>query len=134
MVEEINVDQLIELVERNVGNWKPVAVAIVDVNYKVWGEKGSVPEEFLNCYKTFPLSGLHVGDSINNSNSFLMKVTDKTGVIVIMGNPTISRLSTINLRSRLNALSQFHNIEKFVKQKEKETTLGNARKNEKTMW
>ncbi|WXG41866.1 MAG: hypothetical protein WED07_14060 [Candidatus Freyarchaeum deiterrae] len=116
MIEEVNVDKLIELVERNIGTWKPLAVAIVDVNYKVWGEKGSVPKNILDYYKKFPLSGMRVGDSINNNGSFLMKVTEKTGVIVILGDHQISRLATINLRGRLNALSDFYNLEKLVKE------------------
>ena len=45
MDEEISVDKLIERVELNVGNWKPLAVAIVDINYKVWREKVNIPRE-----------------------------------------------------------------------------------------
>jgi hypothetical protein len=117
--EACNVDRLIELVELNIGNWKPLAVAIVDVNYKVWGEKGSVPKNILSYYKKFPLSDMQVGDSINNNGSFLMKVTKKTGVIVVMGDHHISRLAAINLRGRLNALSEFYNLEKLIKEEEK---------------
>jgi hypothetical protein len=117
--EEINVDSLIELVELNVGDWKPLAVAIVDVNYKIWGEKGSVPKNILSYYKKFPLSNMQVGDGINNNGSFLIKVTKKTGVIVVMGDPRISRLAAINLRGRLNALSEFYNLEKFIKEENK---------------
>ncbi|WXG41863.1 MAG: hypothetical protein WED07_14045 [Candidatus Freyarchaeum deiterrae] len=117
--EEINVGKLIELVERNIGTWKPLAVAIVDVNYKVWGEKGSVPKNILNYYKKFPLSDIQVGDGINNNGSFLMKVTEKTGVIVVMGDPRISRLAATDFRGRLNALSEFYNLEKLIKEDER---------------
>ena len=117
--EEINVERLIELVELNVGNWKPEAVAIIDVNYKIWGEKGNIPKDVLNYYKKFPLSGMQVGDNMNNSGSFLMKVTDETGVIAIMRDPHVSRLAAINLRGRLNALSEFYNLEKLVKEEDK---------------
>ncbi|MEM2146853.1 MAG: hypothetical protein QW279_15930, partial [Candidatus Jordarchaeaceae archaeon] len=79
MSEKSEVGKLIELVELNVGNWKPQAVAIVDVNYKIWGEKGKIPKDVLDYYKKFPLSGMQVGDNMNNSGSFLMKVTEKTG-------------------------------------------------------
>jgi len=132
--EEISIGKLIELVELNVGSWKPIAVAIVDVNYKVWGEKGSVPKEFLNYYENFPLSGMHMGDSINNSASFLMKVTEKTGVIVIMGEPHQARLAAINLRGRLNALSEFYNLEKFMKGKDKKSILDEMVKKEEKVW
>jgi len=132
--EESEIGKLIELVELNVGNWKPLAVVIIDINYKIWGEKGSVPGEYLKYYETFPLKGLHVGDSINNSASFLMKVTEKTGVIVVMQDPHISRLSAINLRGRLNALSEFYTLEKLIKEMDKKTKLDEMRKREEKVW
>nr|MDO8082423.1 hypothetical protein [Candidatus Freyarchaeota archaeon] len=125
MSEKSEVGKLIELVELNVGNWKPQAVAIIDINYKIWGEKGSIPKDVLNYYKKFPLSGMQVGDGINNNGSFLMKVTKKTGVIVMMGDHHISRLAAINLRGRLNALSEFYNLEKLIKE-EDENPLSEA--------
>jgi hypothetical protein len=132
--EEISIDRLIELVERNVGSWKPLAVAIVDINYKIWGEKGNVSKQFLDYYEKFPLSGMHVGDSINNSSSFLLKTTEKTGVIVIMEDPHISRLAAINLRGRLSALSDFYILEKQVKEKEKKTKLDEALNKMEKAW
>ena len=51
MSEEINVGRFIELVELNVGHWKPLGVAIVDLNYNVWGKKGNVPKEFFKYFK-----------------------------------------------------------------------------------
>ncbi|WXG39908.1 MAG: hypothetical protein WED07_03630 [Candidatus Freyarchaeum deiterrae] len=123
MTEKVDIDKAIELVELNVGNWKPTAVAIIDVNYKIWGEKGSVPKEYIKYYETFPLSGMHAGDSISNSSSFLLKVTEKMGVIVVMGDSHISQLAAINLKGRLNALSDFNTLEKFVKEKDKKSIL-----------
>ncbi|WXG41575.1 MAG: hypothetical protein WED07_12565 [Candidatus Freyarchaeum deiterrae] len=120
MSGEINTERLIELVELNTGSRKPLAVAIVDIEHRVWGEKGNVSKEFLDYYEKFPLSGMHIGDSINNSISFLLKVTDKTGVIVIMEDSHISRLAAINLRGRLPALSEFYTLEKLVKEKDKD--------------
>lgn len=124
MTEEANIDKLIKLVEINVGSWKPEAVAIIDVNRKVWGEKGSVPRDYLDYFEKFSLSEMHIGDSLNNSCSFLMKVTEKTGIIVVMEDPHIARLSAINLRGRLNALSEFYNLEKFIKEKDKKSRFG----------
>jgi hypothetical protein len=132
--EEININRLIDIVELNVGNWKPVAVAIVDLNHRVWGEKGNVSKEFLDYYEKFPISGMHIGDSINNSSSFLLKVTEKTGVIVIMEDPHISRLAAINLRGRLNALDDFYTLEKFVKEKDKKSKLDEALKKVGRAW
>ncbi|WXG41576.1 MAG: hypothetical protein WED07_12570 [Candidatus Freyarchaeum deiterrae] len=115
MSEETVVNRLIDLVELNVGKWKPIALAIVDLNYNVWGKKGNVSKEFFKYYKRFPLSEMNVGESINNSGSFLMKVTEKTGALVILGDPRISRLAEVNLRGRLPALSEFYTLEKFIK-------------------
>ena len=122
-MSELNVNMLIELVELNIGSWKPEAVAIVDVNFKVWGEKGSILKEFLDYYLKFPLSDMHVGDIVHNSNSFLMKVTEKTGIIVTMKDPQIAKLAAINLSGRINALSEFYSIEKLVKEKDKKSLL-----------
>jgi hypothetical protein len=134
-VAEPSIDKMIEQVELNVGNWKLQALAIVDTNFELWGEKGSIPKEFISYYKKFPLQEMHVGDSIHNNNSFLMKVTDKTGIVVVMEEPHIARLAAINLKGRINALSEFYSLEKFVK--EKDTSYGKIGKmsdTEKEMW
>jgi hypothetical protein len=113
----ISLNKLTKLVELNMGRWKPEAVVIIDVNHKVWSEKGSFSRNLLNYYDKFPLSEMHVGDIINNSTSFLMKVTEKTGVIVVMQDPYLAKLSAINLNGRINALSDFYNIEKAINEK-----------------
>jgi hypothetical protein len=128
--EKSNIDNMIELVELNVGSWKPLAVAVIDINYKIWGEKGKLSKDELKYYETFNLSGMHVGDSINNKCSFLMKVTDKTGVIVVMGDPNICELSAINLKGRINALSDFYTIENQIKEKQKKSILERILKKE----
>nr|MDO8082480.1 hypothetical protein [Candidatus Freyarchaeota archaeon] len=117
MSEKVRLNKLTKLVELNLGRWKPQAVVITDVNHKVWSEKGSFSRDLLDYYKKFPLSEMHVGDSISNSASFLMKVTEKTGVIVVMKDPYLAKLSAINLNGRINALSDFYNLEKFIKEK-----------------
>ncbi|WXG42284.1 MAG: hypothetical protein WED07_16215 [Candidatus Freyarchaeum deiterrae] len=135
-----SVDNMIEMVELNIGNWKPKGLAVVDINHKVWGEKGSFSDEILDYYKKFPLSELHPGDSIHNSNSFLMKITEKTGVIVVMPDVNLARLSAINLRGRINALSEFYGLEKLIKEKKKgkekskKSRLGDAMKTEEGIW
>ncbi|WXG41867.1 MAG: hypothetical protein WED07_14065 [Candidatus Freyarchaeum deiterrae] len=112
-----SLDKMIELVELNIGRLKPEAVGIVDVKYGVWGEKGSFPMGTLDHYKKFPLSDMHRGDSIHNNNTFLMKVTEKTGIIVVMSDLHTARLAAINLREHLNALSDFYKLEKSIKKR-----------------
>ena len=131
---EPNIGKMIEQVELNAGNWKPEALAIVDINFELWGEKGSVPKESVSYFQKFPLLEMHVGDSVHNNNSFLMKVTEKIGIIVVMEEPHIARLVAINLKGRINALSEFYSLEKFVKEKDKKTRLGNVLKDEKEFW
>ena len=136
MSESNIIDGMIDQVELNLGTWKPEALAIVDVTYKVWGEKGKVPKMCFQYYKKFPLSEMHEGDTIHNSNSFLMKVTEKTGIIVVMKDINLARLSAINLRGRINALSDFYSLDKLVKEKDKgkSSRLGGALKSEQGIW
>lgn len=114
MNKATSLSKLTKLVELNLGRWKPEAVVIIDVNYKVWSEAGNFSRDILDYYKKFPLSEMHVGDTINNSGSFLMKVTEKTGVIVVMKDPYLAKLAAINLNGRINTLSDFYNLEKFI--------------------
>ena len=110
-----SVDRMIELVELNVGRLKPEGVGIVDAKYKVLGDKGSFPKGTLDYNKKFSLSDMHRGDSIHNKNTFLMKVTEKTGIIVAMSDLHTARIAAINLRERINDLSEFYNLEKSIK-------------------
>jgi hypothetical protein len=130
---ELNLDKLVEIVEVNLGRWKPEAVAIVDVNHKVWCQKGNVSGEILDYYNRFPLLDMHLGDSLHNNNTFLMKVTERTGIIVVMNDPQVARLAAINLRGRINALSDFYNLEKLVEE-DKKSKMGNILKKEKGIW
>ncbi|MBS7287720.1 MAG: hypothetical protein KIH01_02960 [Candidatus Freyarchaeota archaeon] len=132
MMSENGINRLIMLVELNVGKWKPLAVAIVDINNKVWGKSGEIPQEYFDYYKNFPLKNMHIGDSVHNRNSFLMKVTDKVGIIVVMQDPHLSRLASINLRGRLNVLSEFYTLEKHIR--EKMGVLDEAKDRERRVW
>jgi hypothetical protein len=126
--------RMIELVELNLGRWKPLAVAIIDINYKVWDQKGEIAPDIFEYYKKFPLSEMHLGDSVHNNNTFLMKVTEKTGIIVGMDDMHVARLSAINLRGRMSALSEFYRLEKFVEKKKSSTRIGDAVESEKGIW
>lgn len=132
-MEVLNMDKIIEMVEINIGSWKPEAVGIIDVNYRVWGEKGIFPKGTLDYYKKFPLSNMQVGDSVHNSNTFLMKITELTGIIIVMNDSHLARLAAINLRGRINALSDFYKLEKFVK-KNKKSMFESALKKEEGIW
>lgn len=115
VVSEVpDTSKMIELVVLNLGRWKPFAVVIIDINYKVWGQEGEIAPEVLDYFKKFPIKEMHPGDSVHNSNTFLMKVTEKTGIIVGIKDMQLSRLAAINLRGRISALSEFYNLEKFI--------------------
>ncbi len=131
--DNLNVDALINLVEINLGRWKPLAVFIVDINFKIWGKKGEMPEEIVDFYCKFPFGEMHVGDTLHNENTFMMKVTEKTAVLIGMEDSHVARLSAINLKGRLNALSEFYTLEKQVEEKN-ESKLNEIGDRMKRMW
>jgi hypothetical protein len=102
------VEKLLEDVERNKGNWSSKGVAIIDVDSSIIGSKGDVPKECIEYYLKFPISEMHEGDSIHNKNSFLMRVTEKTAVLVVLSEEHFARLAAINLRGRISALHDFY--------------------------
>nr|MDO8079638.1 hypothetical protein [Candidatus Freyarchaeota archaeon] len=102
------VEKLLEDVERNKGNWNSKGVAILDVDSSIIGFKGDVPKECIEYYLKFPISEMHEGDSIHNRNSFLMRVTEKTAVLVVLSDEHFARLAAINLRGRISALHDFY--------------------------
>jgi hypothetical protein len=114
MSEYVPIDKMINLIEINVGKWKPTAVVIIDETFRIWGLKGELPEEALNLFRKYILEDIKPGDSIHNGHSFLMKVTEKTAVIVSMKEPSLAVLASANLRGRVNALSDFYGLEKLV--------------------
>ncbi|MEM3586274.1 MAG: hypothetical protein QXO71_03035, partial [Candidatus Jordarchaeaceae archaeon] len=89
-------------------------------------------EEVLNYYQKFPLREMHIGDTMHNESSYLMKVTEKTAVIIKMEDAHFARLSSINLKGRINALSPFYEIEKYVE--EKKGKLNEIGKTARRMW
>ncbi len=114
MSESFHIDKTINLIEINLGNWKPIMIAVIDKNFKIWGLKGNFPEKAVKLFKNYSFDGLKTGDSIHNGNSFLMKVTEKTGVIISMEDEKLSILASANLRGRINALSDLYLLEKLV--------------------
>jgi len=103
------VEKLLEDVERNKGNWNSKGLAILDLDSSIIiGFKGDIPKEYIEYYLKFPISERHEGDSIHNRNSFLMRVTEKTAVLVVLGDEHFARLAAINLRGRISALQDFY--------------------------
>ncbi|MHA1607465.1 MAG: hypothetical protein ACTSWP_08025 [Candidatus Freyarchaeota archaeon] len=111
----MNIEKLPELVEVNVGNWRVEAVYIIDNNFKIWASKGPIKGEVLNYYRKFPIAELEVGDVIHNRNSFLLKVTEKTGVIVVTPEPYYSLIAAANLKGRINALNELYKLDRLIK-------------------
>nr|MDO8082402.1 hypothetical protein [Candidatus Freyarchaeota archaeon] len=114
MNESVPIDTMIKLIEINLGKWKPLAVVIIDKTFKIWGLKGEFPEKALKLFEKYTLDEMKPGDSIHNGTAFLMKVTEKTAVIVEMNDVKLSIHASANLRGRINALSDFYKLEKFV--------------------
>ncbi len=113
------IEKLMDDVERNKGKWNSRGIAIVSMDKSLIGMKGDVPEKCIEHYLKFPISEMHEGDSIHNGNSFLMRVTEKTAVIVVLGEEHFARLSAINLRGRISALHDFYLLDLDEKQGEK---------------
>ncbi|MGQ9723195.1 MAG: hypothetical protein ACUVXA_17970 [Candidatus Jordarchaeum sp.] len=112
-------DKLLDDVERNKGNWNSRGMAILGVDSSVICLKGDVPREFIDYYMKFPISEMHEGDSIHNKNSFLMRITDKTAVLVILSDEHFARLAAINLRGRISALHDFYLLDLDSKDRER---------------
>jgi hypothetical protein len=129
----LNIDELLNLVETNLGSKKASAIFIVDVNFKIWGKKGDFPEEVLKYYQKFPLREMHIGDTMHNESTYLMKVTDKTAVLVRMGDAHLARISAITLKGRINALSPFYALDKYVEEK-KGSKLNEIGETARRMW
>jgi len=102
------VEKLLDDVERNKGNWSSRGIAILSVDNSIIGVKGDVPKEYIEYYLKFPISEMNEGDSIHNKNSFLMRVSEKTAVLVVLNDEHFARLSAINLRGRISALHDFY--------------------------
>ncbi|MGQ9723538.1 MAG: hypothetical protein ACUVXA_19730 [Candidatus Jordarchaeum sp.] len=114
MSEDFQIDRMINLIEINCGNLKPTSIAIIDKNFKIWGLKGEFPEKAVTLFENYSIDELKPGDSLHNENSFLMKITEKTGVIISMYDEKLSILASANLRGRINALSDFYLLEKLI--------------------
>jgi hypothetical protein len=113
------IEKLMDDVERNKGKWNSRGIAIISVDKSLIGIRGEVPEKCIEHYLKFPILEMQEGDSIHNGNSFLMRVTEKTAVIVVLSEEHFARLSAINLRGRISALHDFYLLDLDDKHSEK---------------
>ncbi len=113
------IEKLMDDVERNKGKWNSKGIAIINIENTIMGIRGDVPEECIEHYLKFPISEMQEGDSIHNGSSFLMRVTEKTAVIVVLSEEHFARLSAINLRGRIAALHDFFLLDLDEKHSEK---------------
>jgi hypothetical protein len=119
MIRKQLIEKLMDDVERNKGKWNSIGLAIINIENSIIGIRGKVPDEVIEYYMKFPISQMHEGDSINNSNSFLMRITEKAAVIVVLEEEHLARLSAINLRGRISALHDFYLLDLDEKRSEK---------------
>ena len=117
--KRFKVVEVFETIDTNLGSWKAQGIAILDVNFKVWGVKGELSDDIFSFYEKFSLIDMHIGDTVSNNNTFMMKATDKIGVIIVMKDTHLAMLSAINLKGRINALSDLHELEKHIETEEK---------------
>jgi len=115
-LNKIDVNELLRLVELNVGSIPLSAVAIIDMNFRIWAVKGKLEDilEVLKKYENVLLSKMKTGEEIHNDGSFLMKVTDKSYVLAAVKNPLLIKIAIANLRGRINALSSFYVLDKLI--------------------
>ncbi|MBS7247902.1 MAG: hypothetical protein QXW47_07995 [Candidatus Jordarchaeales archaeon] len=115
-MNKIDVNELLRLVELNVGSIPLSAVAIIDMNFRIWAVKGKLEDilEVLKKYENVLLSKMKTGEEIHNDGSFLMKVTDKSYVLAAVKNPLLIKIAIANLRGRINALSSFYVLDKLI--------------------
>jgi len=119
MIREQLIEKLMDDVERNKGNWNSSGLAIMNIENSIIGIRGDVPDEYIEYYLKFPISEMHEGDSIHNGRSFLMRITEKAAVIVVLKEEHLARLSAINLRGRISALHDFYLLDLDEKCSEK---------------
>jgi hypothetical protein len=112
-------EQMIRLVEVNLGRWKPTGILIIDNDFRIRARKGKISEESLVYYTRFPVSEMHTGDTLQNENTYMMKVTERIAILVEMENEHLARISAMNLKGRTNAFAPFDG---FEKQLEKEVS------------
>lgn len=119
-------ERLMGVVEANLGKRKARGVAIIDDRFRVWAARGGVRQEDLAKYSRLPVRELDVGSLIHDSQSFLLKVSDRFMLFVAMGESELSMVAAASLKGRINALSDFYRLDKALEEAEKEGGKLNA--------
>ncbi len=112
-------ESLLHTVEVNLGRRKPKSICIVDGDMNVWASRGEVDASVISKYKGIPFDRLEAGSLLHDSSSFLLKVSDRFGVLVSMSESDLSMIAAANLKGRLGALSEFYKLDKVVSEVEK---------------
>ncbi len=117
-MSEIDFNEFLRLIELNVGSISLSTVAIIDANFKIWAIKGKLDDaiKILKKYENAPLPKMKMGEEVHDDGSFLMKVTDKSYVLAAVKNPLLIKIAIANLKGRINALSNFYILDKFIDQ------------------
>ncbi|MBS7287870.1 MAG: hypothetical protein KIH01_03770 [Candidatus Freyarchaeota archaeon] len=113
-------EKLLKVIESNIGKFSVEAIYIVDGDFNVWAHKGEIKGEVIGYYRKFPLATLNIGSFVCDKKSFLLKTTERTGVIVVMKEEHHTIMAAANLKSRINALSEFYELDKAIEILEKE--------------
>ncbi len=113
-------ERLMGVVEANLGRRKARGIAIVDDRFRLWAVRGGVGRDDLAKYSKLPVKELEVGSLIHDSQSFLLKVSDRFMVFVAMGENELSMVAAASLKGRINALSDFYKLDRALEEAEKE--------------
>lgn len=116
----MNPEKLLRIIESNIGKLSAEAIYIIDGDFNVWAHRGEIKGEIIGYYRKFPLATMNIGSLVCNKKSFLLKITERTGVIVVMKEEHHTMMAAANLRSRINALSEFYELDKAIEILEKE--------------
>lgn len=112
-------ERLMGVVEANLGRRRARGIAIVDDRFRVWASRGGVRREELAKYSKLPVGELEVGSLVHDSQSFLLKVSDRFMVYVSMEEKELSMIAAAALKGRMNALSEFYKLDKALEEAER---------------
>lgn len=116
----LNPGNIVKIVESNIGKLAVEAIYVVDTNFKIWALKGEVKGDVLGYYRKFPLAMMNIGSMVHDKKSFLIKTTERTGVIVVMKEEHHTLIAAAKLKERLNAFSEMYELDRVLEILEKE--------------
>jgi len=116
----LNTENIVKIIESNIGKLAVEAIYVIDTNFKVWAFKGEIKGDVLGYYRKFPLSMMNIGSMVHDKKSFLIKTTERTGVIVIMKEEHHTMIAAAKLKNRINALSEMYELDRILEILDKE--------------